>query len=286
MLWVLYSVLSGFFFATADAFTKKAPVEIDDHVLVLSRFMFGVPLLLLLFIIPIPVIGIAFWYAFAVLIPIEALSYTLYIKSIKSSPISLVLPFLSFTPVFLLLTSFLILGEFPNFMGLVGILIVVIGAYVLHLKSLKHGMLDPIKSIISNRGSMYMLIVAFFFSITSTLSKIIVLNSSPFFAVIVYLSSLSVVFFLIALVLAGKKIFQLKTDFKSLLPIGFFYSLMAVFHNMAITLAIVPFIMSIKRSSSLFSVFYGHFWFKEKNIKARFVGAAIMLLGAGLIILS
>ena len=286
MLWVLYSLLSGFFFATADAFTKKAPVEIDDHVLVLSRFMLGIPLLLLLFIIPIPVIGTAFWYAFAGLIPIEALSYTLYIKSIKNSPISLVLPFLSFTPVFLLLTSFLILGEFPNVMGLVGILIVVIGAYVLHLKSLKHGMLDPIKSIISDRGSMYMLIIAFLFSITSTLSKIIVLNSSPFFAVIVYLSSLSIVLFVIALVMAGKKIFQLKTEFKSLFPIGFFYGLMALFHNMAITLAIVPFIMSIKRSSSLFSVFYGHFWFKEKNIKARFVGAAIMLSGAGLIILS
>ncbi|MCH7902434.1 DMT family transporter [archaeon] len=286
MLWVLYALLSGFFFSTADAFTKKVSDKVDDHILVLSRFMFGVPLLLLLFIIPIPVIGTAFWYAFAVLIPIEALSYTLYIKSIKSSPISLVLPFLSFTPVFLLLTSFLILGEFPNVMGLVGILIIVIGAYVLHLKSLKHGMLDPIKSIISNRGSMYMLIVAFFFSITSTLSKIIVLNSSPFFAVIVYLSSLSVVLFFIALVLSGKKIFQLKTEFKSLFPIGLFYSLMALFHNMAITLAIVPFIMSIKRSSSLFSVFYGHFWFKEKNIKARFAGAVIMVVGASLIIIS
>lgn len=286
MLWVLYALLSGFFFATADAFTKKVSDKVDDHVLVLSRFMFGVPLLLLLFIIPIPVIGIAFWYAFAVLIPIEALSYTLYIKSIKNSPISLVLPFLSFTPVFLLLTSFLILGEFPNFMGLIGILLVVIGAYVLHLKSLKHGILDPIKSIISNRSSMYMLIVAFFFSITSTLSKIIVLNSSPIFAMIIYLSSLSVVLFFIALVLSGKKIFQLKTEFKSLLPIGFFYGLMALFHNLAITLAIVPFIMSIKRSSSLFSVFYGHFWFKEKNIRTRFVGAAVMVVGAGLIILS
>ena len=286
MLWVLYALLSGFFFATADAFTKKAPVEINDYVLVLSRFMLGIPLLLLLIIIPIPTIGAAFWYAFAALVPIEALGYSLYVKSIKNSELSLVVPFLSFTPLFLLLTSFVMLGEFPTLPGLIGIIMVVAGAYVLHLKNLKQGILAPLKSIVSNHGSIYMLIVAFFFSITSNLSKIIVQNSSPLFATIMYLSSLSIALFLISLVMAGKKIFQFKTEFKSLLPIGFFYGLMALFHNLAITLAIVPYIMSIKRSSSLFSVFYGHLWFKEKNIKARFVGAAVMVSGAALIILS
>lgn len=286
MLWVLYALISGFFFATADAFTKKASDKIDDYVLVLSRFMFGVPLLLLLFVIPIPTIGAAFWYAFAAMVPIETLSYVLYIKSIKASQLSLVVPLLSFTPVFLVLTSFVMLGEFPTLVGLIGILLVVIGTYVLNLKGLRHGILAPAKSIISNRGSVYMLIVAFLFSITSNLSKIIVQNSSPLFSMIMYLSSVSIAFFIISLILSGKKIFQLKTEFKSLLPVGFFYSLMSLFHNLAITLAIVPYVMSIKRSSSLFSVFYGHFWFKDGNIKMRGFGALTMFIGAVLIILS
>ena len=286
MLWVLYALVSGFFFATADAFTKKAPAEIDDYVLVLSRFMFGIPLLLLLLIIPIPAVGAGFWYAFLAVVPIEVLGYSLYIKSIKGSDLSLIVPLLSFTPIFLLLTSFVILGEFPTSLGLIGVIMVVAGAYLLHLKNLKHGFLAPFKSIASNRCSVYMIIVAFLFSITSTLSKIIVQNSSPLFAAIVYLSSLSIVLFLISLVMAGKKIFQLKTKFRHLLPIGLFYGLMSLFHNLAITLAIVPYVMSIKRSSSLFSVFYGCFWLKEENFRGRFVGAAVMVLGAALIILS
>lgn len=286
MLWALYALVSGFFYATADAFTKKAPAEIDDYVLILSRFMFGIPLLLLLFVIPIPTIGPAFLYAFLAMVPIEALGYSLYVKSIKNSELSLVVPFLSFTPIFLLLTSFIMLREFPTLLGLIGIIMVVVGAYVLHLKNPKEGVLAPLKSIVSNHGSIYMIIVAFLFSITSNLSKIIVQNSSPLFAAIAYLSSLSITLLLISVAMSGKKIFQLKTEFKSLLPVGFFYSLMALFHNLAITQAIVPYVMSIKRSSSLFSVFYGHFWFKEKNITARFVGAAVMVSGAALIILS
>jgi len=83
-----------------------------------------------------------------------------------------------------------------------------------------------------------------------------------------------------------KNIGQLKTGFKVLLPVGIFYALMVIFHNLAITLTIVPYMMSIKRTSSIFSVLYGHFWFKDENIKMRGFGALIMLLGAVLIILS
>jgi len=54
---------------------------------------------------------------------------------------------------------------------------------------------------------------------------------------------------------------------------------------LAITLVIVPYMVSIKRTSSIFGVLYGKFMFKEKNIKQRFLGAAIMLIGAALIIL-
>jgi drug/metabolite transporter (DMT)-like permease len=43
--------------------------------------------------------------------------------------------------------------------------------------------------------------------------------------------------------------------------------------------------ISIKRTSSIFSVLYGHFLFKEKNIRERLIGAIIMLVGAALIIL-
>ncbi len=287
MLWVLYSLLSAFTFSTADAFTKKASDGIDRHVLILSRFLYGMPIaLLILLFAQVPRIEAGFWAAMAITIPLEILAWTLYIKAIRESQLSLVAPIISFTPVFLVATSFLIIGELPNLLGFAGILLVASGAYILNFKSLRHGIFDPITSIFREKSSLYMLIVAFLFSITSALSKIIVQKSSVMFSSAAYIIAMSLSFFAISFFKSRSKMPQLKTHARALAPIGLFYGLMAVFHNLAITLTLVPYMMSIKRTSSIFSVFYGHFWFKEHNMKNRMIGALIMLIGAVLIILS
>ena len=287
MLWVLYALLSAFSFATADAFTKKASDDLDNYVLILSRFFYGAPfILLLLLFIPTPKIEAGFWLALIALLPFEILAWVLYIKALKSNQISLVLPFLSFTPAFLVVISFLMLGEIPSLMGLFGIALVVAGAYILNLKNLNGNLFEPFRTILREKGSLYMLIVAFLFSITSSLSKILVQKSSPLFSSAAYLATMALSFLAISFFASKKNIGQLKTGFKGLLPVGIFYALMVIFHNLAITLTIVPYMMSIKRTSSIFSVLYGHFWFKDENIKIRGFGALIMLLGAVLIILS
>ena len=287
MLWVLYALLSAFSFATADAFTKKASDDLDNYVLILSRFFYGAPfILLLLLFIPTPKIEAGFWLALIALLPFEILAWGLYIKALKSNQISLVLPFLSFTPAFLVVISFLMLGEIPSLMGLFGIALVVAGAYILNLKNLNGNLFEPFRTILREKGSLYMLIVAFLFSITSSLSKILVQKSSPLFSSAAYLATMALSFLAISFFASKKNIGQLKTGFKGLLPVGIFYALMVIFHNLAITLTIVPYMMSIKRTSSIFSVLYGHFWFKDENIKMRGFGALIMLLGAVLIILS
>ena len=109
MLWVLYSLLSAFSWATADTFTKKI-FNVDEYILMLARFFYGIPFVLLLFFIPIPALDASFWSLLLFWIPIEALLWVLYIKAIRSSPLSLVAPLISLTPVFLIFTSFIIRG--------------------------------------------------------------------------------------------------------------------------------------------------------------------------------
>jgi len=286
MLWVLYSLLSAFSWATADIFTKKVS-KADDYILMLSRFLFAAPFVLLpLFFIEIPKLDNVFWLVLSLSIPIEVLAWILYVKAIRISPLSLAVPFLSLTPVFLVFTSFVILTESPTIMGFFGILLVVIGAYVLNLKEFNKGILEPFKAIFKEKGCIYMIIVAFLFSITANLGKILVLKSSPLFFSAIYSPLLVIPFLIIAYFTSRKNIIQLRFNFKNLFFIGFFFALMIFFHNFAIRLVIVPYMISIKRTSSIFSVLYGHFLFKEKNIKERLVGALIMLAGTALIILS
>jgi hypothetical protein len=73
-------------------------------------------------------------------------------------------------------------------MGFFGILFVVAGSYILNLKDLKKGVLEPFKSIAREKGCLYMISAASIFSDTSNEGKILVLKSSPLFFGAIYLS--------------------------------------------------------------------------------------------------
>lgn len=285
MLWVIYSLLSAFFLATTDAFTKKISGKIDDYILIWSRFLFAMPfLLLVLFFIPMPKLDLSFFYVLLIAMPFEIAAWIFYIKAIRISPLSLTMPFLTLTPVFLLLTSFLILGEFPTIYGLLGILFVVLGAYLLNIKDLNKGIFAPFKSILEEKGCIYMLLVAFLFSITSNLGKILALKASPLFVSAFYYLIVTLLLIPFILIKSNKKLYQISLYKAPLIITGFFFALMMIFNMLAVVLVMVPYMISIKRTSSIFSILYGHFLFKEKNIRERMIGAVIMLIGAVLII--
>ncbi len=105
---------------------------------------------------------------------------------------------LSFTPVILTGTSFLLLHEVPSFFGFVGICIIVSGSYVLNISEGDMHFLDPVKTILRNRGSWYMLIVALLFAVSINYDKIALLNSDPFFGMALTVLSIGVSFVLIS----------------------------------------------------------------------------------------
>ena len=67
----------------------------------------------------------------------------LHYRAIRMSPLSLTLPFLSFTPVFVLFTGGLILDETLTPQGIAGMLLVVLGGYVLNLDAARYGLPRP-----------------------------------------------------------------------------------------------------------------------------------------------
>ena len=286
MLWALYSLLSGFFFATSDAAAKKIKLK-DDYIIAWSRLFFSFPIILIsIFFTSIPNLDTTFWASLLFNIPLEILAMVLYIKAIRISPLSLTLPFLSLTPVFLIIASYLFLQEFPTIFGIIGICLVAIGTYILNLDKSSGGFLKPFKAAISERGSLLMILVAFVFSITSNLVKVAILHSNTLFyfvfSTILLILALTILFF----GRIKKKFNLIKSDLKLLSLNGIFYGFSLLFHMLAVILVIVPYMVSIKRTSSIFGVLYGHFLFREKNIAQRLVGAVIMLSGAVLILLA
>jgi drug/metabolite transporter (DMT)-like permease len=285
--WVLLALISAFTLATSDALTKKALTRSNEYLVAWFRILFSIPLLLFIwFFIPMPKLDIEFYKAFAFALPLEIIAIIFYIKALRISPLSLTLPFLSLTPVFLIVVSYLILGEKVSFRGSIGIIFITVGSYTLNLHEMRKGIFEPFGTITKEKGSVLMITVALIYSVTSSLGKIAIEHSSPLFFGITYFIAVTIVFAPIALWL-GKgelKSFISGKQFKCLLLPGLFYSVMIASHMIAMSLAKVAYMISVKRTSLIMGVIYGYFLFREKNIKERLIGAVLMFIGFVMIV--
>jgi len=286
-MWIIYSLLTAFFLATSDALTKRALGTRDEYFVAWARLVFALPLLLIsLIFIEIPSLDRAFWLATISALPLEICAIILYTKALKVSPISLTVPFLALTPIFLIFVSYLILGERISIGGGIGIFLLATGSYALNIHKAKQALLEPIKAIFREKGSVMMVIVAFIFSITSSLGKMAIEHSSPIFFGSFYFILVTLLFTPVALKKNKGKIVITKKDIIPLTSIGITYSLMVIFHMLAMNLTEVAYMISVKRMSLLFSIFYGYLLFKEEEITERAVGGIIMFAGFMLIVLS
>jgi uncharacterized membrane protein len=95
----------------------------------------------------------------------------LYFRALQISPMSMCIPFLSFTPVFLIPTGFIILGEVPAPLKALGVALIVVGSLVMHRRLFAEGLLAPAKAVLRDKGSRYMLLVSLIFAITNPLDK-------------------------------------------------------------------------------------------------------------------
>ena len=280
MIWFYLSLVTAIALATSDALSKHALQKSDDVIVAWARWGLASPFLLfLLFFIDIPPLDLTFWLVVIAALPLEITAILLYMRAIRLSPLSLTVPFLALTPVFLIVTSFVILGELPDRSGVIGIILVACGAYLLNLKSKEKGLLAPLKAIAKEKGSLLMIVVAFIYSITSNLGKMAVLHSSPLFFAIVYANILTLVMLPMAMRRRDKFFRDLKVRPLLFMMIGLSYGIMMICHFSAIRLVEVSYMISVKRTSMIFGVIYGWILFKEKNVGDRLLGSVIMVAG-------
>lgn len=288
MHWLGLTLLSALFLATADALTKRYLSDYRAGELVLVRFgVSGLLLLPLVLIQPWPHLPLPFWLWMAGLLPLEILAMWLYMTAIRQSPLSLTLPYLAFTPVFNIVTGYLLLGESVSLTGLSGILLVVAGAWLLNLQHLRHSggldLLAPFKAITREPSSRLMLIVAALYSLTSVMGKGALQYTEPgwfgpFYFVI--LGPLAV------LVFASRTPSALKilTHWRwAHLGVGVFMAGMVITHFYAIRHIEVAYMIAVKRTSLLFGILYGAWLFREDNLNKNLLAGGLMIAGVYLI---
>jgi drug/metabolite transporter (DMT)-like permease len=306
MLWILLALLGAVTNAGYFIIIKRYITTIDPKILTGIGFTCGGLLLFAVSAIRgFPVIGQDFFSAVAITAVLNIISLSLIFKALSSSDLSLSIPMLSFTPIILIGTSYLLLNEVPSLAGITGICIIVIGSYVLNISAEDKHFLDPVRSMLRNRGSWYMLIVAFLFAVSINFDKIAMLNSDPFSGMALTVLAIGVAFVLMAAysLIIRRNMVQKQDDRHYPAPvsgfpafpqgkylvlaslIGIFVAVEAASINVAYTLQIVPYVIAIKRLSIIFVVLYGTLVFSERETVKRLTGAALMVAGAVIIVL-
>lgn len=287
MIWIIFAALTAFFESAKDVASKQGLKRLDEYVVAWSMIFFTLPLMLpLLAIIEIPELGDNFIFALLTGGSFNVISMLLYIRAIKLADLSLAVPLVTFTPLFLLITSPIIVGEQASAIDAVGIIFIVSGSYILNLKQTQKSYFAPFQGLLKEKGAQLMLLVAFIWSLSSTIDKVGVRNSSPTFWAIANYSYIAAGMFPIMLYKSRNSLQQVVHHLPTLVPIGFLQGLVVLSQMQAISLTLVAHVISIKRMSALLSVFWGHLIFKEKGLRERAAGATVMVVGVLLITLA
>lgn len=227
----------------------------------------------------LPDLAPGFWPALAASAGLNAAAFVLYFRALAASDLSLTVPMLTLTPILLLGSSPLMLGEFPSLGGLAGVLLVTAGSYALRLSEARRGWLRPFAALLSERGPREMLLVAVIWSVSANLDKVGVVRSSPLFWLLA-------VFALIALGLTPSALGFLRADGPPALArlrdaglVGLFEAASTALQMVALTMAIVPYVIAVKRLSAVFGVLLGAMIFGERGLRERLAGVALMVAG-------
>ncbi len=289
MIWLSLTLVSALAMTLQDVFSKKIADSTGTLLVAWVRWLSSVPFLLLcLPFITVPPLSAEFYVVTGILVPLDVFALVLYMKAIRISPLNVTLPFLSLTPILMILTGYLFLGETLKPGQIFGIVLITAGAYLINIHTIKDGILQPILSISKEKGSLLMIIVAVIYGVTGTLGKKAVVLSNPLFFGLSYTALLSImmapmVFYLgpSPKVSAGR----IRRSLFIIVLLGLVGAVNVVTHFFAIRLVEAASMVAVKRTSLLFGILFGRFLFDEPHFKARLGGAVLMMAGVVIIYL-
>ena len=233
---------------------------------------------------PDTVVVAAFWPLLVLGGALGGVTYCLYGLALKRGDLSLTLPMLAFTPLFLLITSPLTLGEFPRPGGLVALpwwsseptcLICGNGATACSGRS---------KPLVTNAGSRLMLLVAAILEHRGNIDKLGLQASSPPCGRPA--STPPPPWRSFPLPLGACAVRARAAGFPRAICLAGALEAAGLFCQMhALPLTQVSYVIAVKRLSIIFGVLLGAMVFREPDLAHRLPGAAVMVAGVFFIVI-
>jgi drug/metabolite transporter (DMT)-like permease len=208
--------------------------------------------------------------------------------SIKNMEISRALPLLALTPGFVAIFAFVFINDSLSFLQVFAILLLLSGTYILETRS-GQKLLDPFKVFVKSKNHHYVVLALILFTTTSIIDRLLLKQYQlPPNAFIGFQHVFFAINFLIIYLIFKKdigRLFRLKSEYLWYLII--LISILTVIYRyteiLAVKIAPVAMVLSVKRISIFFAVLIGGKIFKEKNLLIKTIAAVLIIAGIILI---
>lgn len=297
-LWFYLAILSAILFALKEIVSKKllGKYDISPAQLTFEQHLVAGLIMLLFFL---PFINYFIFYEQLYLFLGKSVFVTivsiLYLSLLKEFDISLVSPLLNLSPLFLLVFSTIFLNETISYIQMLGIVVIIFGTYILEITKNHHRAKVPhkfhFKNLLSKPPEFFVKIVVLLISMSfiAIFDKTILNNGVNVYTNIYFTSLL--IFIIISIYFIKQNYFITACRRSIHQPQTLLIGVIAVADTFTILSAIslpgalVSLIIPLRRTSTLFSAFFGGLLFHEKHLGKKLFAAGIMLAGVILIIL-
>lgn len=295
-IWLIFALGSAAMTSLLQVVSKEAILDQKYSkvgikfvsVLISSAILFVVSY----FFIGLPDIDPRFWPAVLITGILNIVSAIVFLRAYEVGEFSSVYSMSLVTPIFLLGTSFIFLGEAPSLLGVIGVILTIIGLWF----AFRHRSASPLVPSFS-KGNLLGLSVALISSVSVNFDKAAALYSDRFFAPASSLAVMAIGYG-IYLAISPKKIFangsgasastmpRVLTGLNILLILGLMGAAGTVLYNSALLAGFASYTIAVKRVGVLLGVIWGWLFFKEKEVGKKLFGAAIAIGGVVLILFS
>jgi uncharacterized membrane protein len=287
-MWIIFSLAAALLASFNPIISKRLLADTDVSVVAWAGQAFGLPLLalnLILFFGPLPRVDGWFFVGILGSAILNTLAHLAATQALKEGDASLVAPLFVFSPAVTLLVSSVALHEIPARLPLIGVGLVILGAYLLALSSWR-AVLVPLQ-VIAYRRSVWLAIAAsVFWGITPVFEKTAILHTfpeNPTAAAFGALLALAIILFPIMQRSAQHPAAQIRTRWRGFVALGVIGGIAPLFGYAAFSLGLVGYVSALFKMSSVFALLWAFLFLREKDVPRRLPGALVLVIGAILI---
>ncbi|MBU0535679.1 MAG: EamA family transporter [Nanoarchaeota archaeon] len=289
MEWYVLVLMSAFIFGISEVVKKKMLEKHHTMDFITTYFIVSFAFIMVL----LPKVNFyqstEAWALIILKSSLLAISAFIIFRLLRHHDISEIEPLKNLSPMFLLVIGFLLLGESPKSINILGIALLILGAYVIEADHKIINLKEPLK-IFKEKKVIYLLVYLIFISFCAVIDKFVIRTVDIYSYYFMQMMIIAAIFMGIKMMKKGglsnvKKAFAQDWPGIIMACLLLIVSDMLYLQAIALPTTLIVLVIPIRRLSTFVSALVGGELFHEKGLRMKLTACMIMIAGAWLVVL-